>query len=75
MVVKLKLRKVGHSVCLVLPKYVLARLSAAEGDLIYLTATPDGFRLTVSTFGFAQKMKTVARLSRRYRRALRELAK
>jgi putative addiction module antidote len=75
MVVKLKLRKVGHSVCLVLPKHVLARLGAAEGDPVYLTEAVDGFRLTVSTVGFAQKMKTVTRLSRRYRGALRELAK
>ncbi len=76
MVLELKLRKVGNSVGLVLPKEALARLNAEEGDALYLTETTDGgFRLTSSNPDFAQKMKVVERLSRRYRNALKELAK
>jgi len=76
MVVELKLRKVGNSVGLVLPKEALARLNAEEGDPVYLTETTDGgFRLTASNPAFAEKMKVAERLSRRYRHALRELAK
>ena len=37
MVLELKLRKVGNSVGLVLPKEVLARLNVAEGDTLTLT--------------------------------------
>jgi len=76
MVLELKLRKVGNSVGLVLPKEALARLNADEGDALYLTETTDGgFRLTASNPGFAEKMKVAERLSRRYRHALKELAK
>ena len=76
MVVELKLRKVGNSVGLVLPKEALARLNVEEGDAVYLTETTDGgFRVTANNPEFAEKMKVAERLSRRYRNALKELAK
>jgi putative addiction module antidote len=76
MVLELKLRKVGNSVGVVLPKEALARLNADDGDAIYLTETTDGgFRVTATNPQFAQKMKIAERLSRRYRHALKELAK
>ena len=76
MVLQLKLRKVGNSVGLVLPKEALARLNAGDGDAVYLTDTPnDGFRLTAGNPEFARKLKTAESLSRRYRNALKELAK
>ena len=76
MVLELKLRKVGNSVGLVLPKEALARLNADDGDAVYLTDTTDGgFRLTASNPEFSRKMKAVESLSRRYRHALNELAK
>ena len=76
MIIELKLRKVGNSVGVVLPKEALARLNVEEGDAVYLTETTDGgFRVTANNPGFAQKMKVAERLSRRYRHALKELAK
>ena len=76
MIVELKLRKVGNSVGVVLPKEALARLNVEAGDAVYLTETTDGgFRVTANNPGFAEKMKVAARLSRRYRHALQELAK
>lgn len=76
MTLELKLRKVGNSVGVVLPKEALARLNVEEGDTVYLTETTDGsFRVTANNPGFAQKMKVAERLSRRYRHALKELAK
>lgn len=76
MVLELKLRKVGNSVGLVLPKEALARLNADNGDAVYLTDTTDGgFRLTASNPEFARKIRTAESLSRRYRHALKELAK
>jgi putative addiction module antidote len=76
MVLELKLRKIGNSVGVVLPKEALARLNAGNGDAVFLTdATDGGFRLTASNPEFARKMKAVDNLSRRYRHALNELAK
>ena len=76
MTVELKLRKVGNSVGLVLPKEALARMNVGEGDAVYLTESTDGgFRVTANNPGFAEKMKVAERLSRQYRHALRELAK
>lgn len=76
MVVETKLRKIGNSVGLVLPKEALARLNAEAGDEIFLTEAPGGgFRLTARNPEFARKMKVAEGLSRRYRNALAELAK
>lgn len=78
MVLELKLRKVGNSVGLVLPKEVLARLNVAEGDTLTLTDSPDGsLRVTPATGGrepFAAQMKAAEGIVRRYRNTLRELA-
>jgi putative addiction module antidote len=74
--VELKLRKVGNSIGLVLPKETLARLNVKEGEALYLTEAPDGgFRVTASDPDFARKMEVADSLSRRYRNALNELAK
>ena len=76
MVVELKLRKIGNSVGVVMPKEALARLNADEGDVLVLTETPDGgFRLTATHPGFAETMAVAEKIGRRYRNALRELAK
>jgi len=76
MVLELKLRKVGNSVGVVLPKEALARLNADEGDALYLTDSTDGgFRITATNPDFARRMKMAEKLSRRYRHALKELAK
>jgi putative addiction module antidote len=75
MVLELKLRKVGNSVGVVFPKEALARLNAGEGDTIYLTESEDGLRLTANNPEFARKLKIAEQLSRRYRNALKELAK
>jgi putative addiction module antidote len=76
MVLQLKLRKVGNSVGLVLPKETLARLNAGDGDAVYLTDSTDGgFRLTAGNPEFARKLNAAQSLSRRYRHTLKELAK
>src|SRR3546814_12186315 len=42
----LTLTRIGNSVGVVLPKDVLARLRLGEGDALYLTDSPDVYRLT-----------------------------
>ena len=76
MVLELKLRKVGNSVGVVLPKEALARLDARDGDTIVLTEAADGsFRLEPNKAEFAKQMKVAEDVVRRYRNTLRELAK
>ena len=76
MTLELKLRKVGNSVGLVLPKEALARLNAGEGDTLVFTETPDGgFRVTPDKNDFARQMAAAGDIANRYRNALRELAK
>jgi putative addiction module antidote len=79
MVLELKLRKVGNSVGVVLPKEALARLNVQEGDTVTLTDAPEGgLRVTPATAGreqFARQMKAAEGVIRRYRNTLRELAK
>ena len=72
---KLKLRAIGNSVGVILPKDVLKRLKLEKGDELYLTATPDGIRLTPSDKEFQDDMERARKLMRKYRDVLRELAK
>jgi antitoxin component of MazEF toxin-antitoxin module len=45
--VELKVRKFGNSLGVILPKEVLQRLTATEGDRLLLLESPDGtYRLT-----------------------------
>ena len=76
MAIELKLRRVGNSLGVVLPKEALAHLKVKEGQSVYLTEAPDGgYRVTTGDPEFIRKMAVVESLSRRYRNALRELAK
>ncbi len=79
MVLELKLRKVGNSVGVVLPKEALARLKVGAGDSIALTESPDGsLRVTPSVASrkqFAEQIRAAEGVIRRYRNTLRELAK
>jgi len=71
----LKIRKVGNSLGLVLPKEVVARLKVEEGDTVYLTDAQDGYRITPLDPDFAQQMATAEAIMREDRDILRELAK
>ena len=72
----LKLRKIGNSLGVVIPKEALAALKAAEGDVIYLTDSPDGgFRITPLDEEFGNQFKQAERIMREDRDVLRELAK
>jgi putative addiction module antidote len=76
MTLELKLRKIGNSLGVVLPKEALARLNASEGDTLVLTEAPDGgFRVTQNKGDFAHQMALAEDIARRYRNALKELAR
>lgn len=76
MVTPLKLRALGNSVGTIIPKEALARLNVKEGDTLYLTEAPNGeYRLTAGDPDFAETMEIAEGFMKRYRNALRELAK
>ncbi len=71
----LKIRKVGNSLGVVLPKEAVSRLNVREGDVVYLTDSPDGgFRLTPLNDDFAAQMAAAEEIMREDRDILRELA-
>ena len=72
----LKLRKIGNSLGVVLPKEALSALKVANGDVIYLTDSPDGgFRITPLNEEFADQFEQAEQIMRKDRDVLRELAK
>ena len=71
----LKLKQVGNSVGLVLPKEVLGRLHVGLGDTLFFSEAPDGFRVTPYQPNFDTEMDAMRRVMRKRRDALRELAK
>ncbi len=71
----LKLRRIGNSLGVTLPKEALAKLKVKEGEVLFLTETPDGFRVTPYDKTFERAMKAFEEGRTRYRNALRELAK
>ena len=73
--VRVKVRKIGNSLGLILPGEAAATLKVEEGDQLYLTESPDGFRVTPYNPEFAKQMEVAAKGMKKYRNALRELAK
>ena len=70
----LKVRKIGNSSGVTIPKEALVQLRVSEGDTLILTETPDGFRVTPYDPDFADSLAAFERTRRKYRNALRELA-
>lgn len=71
----LKLTQIGNSVGVILPKEVLAQLKLEKGDMVYLTDSAEGFRLTPHDPGFEAQMTQAREIMRRRRKVLHELAK
>ena len=74
--VQLKVRKFGNSLGVVLPKEVLSRLQAGDGQALYLVEAPDGsYQLTPYDPAFAQKLSKADDIMNRYRNTLHVLSK
>lgn len=71
----LKVKKIGNSAGLVLPKEILAHLGADIGGTLSVTKTPHGIELSVRQPDFEAQMEAAREVMARRRRALRELAK
>ena len=71
----LKVKKIGNSAGLILPKELLAHLGADIGGTLSVTKTPQGIELSVRQPDFETQMEAAREVMARRRRALRELAK
>lgn len=75
MIKQTKIRKIGNSEGVVLPKSVLESLNWQNGDSISVIAQANGILLTVSDPNFQDTMDAYADMSKKYADVLKELAK
>jgi putative addiction module antidote len=73
--VQLKVRRVGNSLGVTLPARAAQTLHVKEGDTLYLTEAPGGFRITPYDPTFAETMELAEEFMSRYKNALRDLAR
>jgi len=71
----LKLVQIGNSLGFVLPKEAAARLKVEKGDVVFLTESPDGYRISPYDPAFEKQMKVAERIMKKRRNVLRALAK
>lgn len=72
---KLKVRKIGNSLGVILTKEAVEALQVQEDSTLYLTDAPGGLLVSGGDPDFEAFMAIVDEGSRQYRNALRELAK
>ena len=72
---ELKLRKIGNSQGVVLPKEILDRHGLAEGDVLYVIDTAEGIKLTPNDPEFEAVLEANRDYMKRHRNALHELSK
>ncbi len=74
--IELKVRRIGNSLGVVLPKEAIGRLRAGEGERLFLIEGPNGtYQLTPYDPAFEKKMAKAEEIIGRYRNTLHALAK
>ncbi len=73
--VKLKVRKVGTSSGVLLPKEALNHLGVEEGDTLFLVESAAGYELSSYDPEFERQLEIARKGMKAYRNTLRELAK
>ena len=71
----LKITQIGNSLGLILPKEIVERLRLAKGEAVSVVETPQGIEITPFDPDFDKKLEAARKVTKRYRNALRELAK
>jgi putative addiction module antidote len=72
---RLKLRAVGTSTGLVLPKEMLTRLKVKKDDTVFAVETPDGYLLTPYDPEVEKQLSVGREFMAQYRETFRALAK
>jgi putative addiction module antidote len=74
--IQVKVRKFGNSLGVILPKEVLNRLNAGDGERLFLVEAADGsYSITAYDPEFERQMAIAEKGMARYRNTLRALAK
>ena len=71
---KIEIRKFGNSLGVIIPKEILEKLRLDDGDMVFITETPDGVKLSAYDPEFEKAMSIYKKGSYKYRTALKELA-
>ncbi len=71
----LKLTQIGNSVGVILPKEILAQLKLEKGDTVFITESPDGYRITPYDPTIAEQLELGREFMREFRDTFHELAK
>ncbi len=69
------IRAIGNSAGTTIPKPMLERYHLAEGDNVHLVETEEGILITPFDPAFEEAMAIYAEGAKRYRNAMRQLAK
>ncbi|MDJ0922697.1 MAG: AbrB/MazE/SpoVT family DNA-binding domain-containing protein [Henriciella sp.] len=72
---RIKVRKIGNSLGVVIPADALSRHKVSAGDELLLTLTPNGYSLAVYDQEVADQVKAGRDIAKKYKNTLRELAK
>lgn len=72
---KTKIRRVGGSLALIVPKPVADALAMKEGDEVFITTGDDGMSVSPYDPEFADAMEDAREFMRSHRNAFKELAK
>ena len=75
MIKRQTLKKIGGSAAIVLPKSMLDRFHLEPGDEVAVVETDKGLLVTPFDPEFGEAMEHYTRIAKKYRNALRELAK
>jgi putative addiction module antidote len=71
----LKLRRIGNSTGLILPKDLLAEARLQEGDSVSVTVRGDAIEITRASKEYDEAVAAGRAFSARYTRTMRDLAK
>jgi putative addiction module antidote len=72
---KTAVRRVGNSLGVTLPRTVVEHYSLAEGDELHLIETDEGIMLTPFNPNFTEWAQAYEKANKRYRNALKALAR
>jgi len=72
---QLRIKKIGNSAGVILPKELLAHLEVEIGGTLEVARTPRGIELSAPEADFDAQMAVAREVMARRKRALRELAK
>jgi putative addiction module antidote len=72
---KLKLRSIGTSTGVILPKEILHRMKVKKDDALFATETPEGYLLTPYDPELEEQLRVGREVMKEHRETLRALAK